>query len=468
MKRTICVIVLAVFAALPAPGEAAGAGHVFVLKRTKSGVALERVILKDGELKVLLSNPDTGIIDVILPVGPGGSGSMARLGDKAVILIRCNGDEIEVTHRMPDGKEYKRPARTMSDLALYDVRLSVTAADGTRQAFEIIQNKRILRDDNGPVLDAFGGKIPMSEGDYVLFTNTYRHSAGSAVYGSAPLEFDRWPIARVKLGSGPEADFIVDVGAVGTVVGKSYLPAGAEIEKASMVEYSSSGKRLLKYTPGGATGKVETVLGYAKLAQLSIGELVFPDVTVDVMEKLPDIFGRPIAGILGLNILRRAEILSLGYPGEGRTAPLLQLAPGPLGQSKTALQLPFSFAKSAFLVRGEIGGTDIHFLLDTGAPGSILDTSAAKAAHVEIHESAASKGRGLDGKGAQFMRAGATTLTIGGRQFPNLDLSVSELFAFSTMRRSDQHIGLLGNSFFAQFTRMEIDFGRRVVRFIER
>jgi hypothetical protein len=467
MKRAICTIVVAVLAASPALGEPAGGGYVFVLKRTESGVAIERLDLKDGELKVLLSNPDTGLIDVILPVGRGGSGSMARLSDKATILLRCNGEELEVTHRTADGKEYKRPARTMSDLALYDVRVSVTAADGTRQAFEIIQNKRVLRDDIGPVLDAFGGKIPLSEGDYVLFTNTYHHSAGSAVYGSAPLEFDRWPIVRAKLGTGAEADFIVDIGAVGTVLGKSFLPPGVKIEQASMVEYSSFGKKLLKYTPGGATGKVESVLGYAKLARLSLGALVFPDVTVDVMENIPDIFGRPIAGILGLNVLRRAEVLSLGYPAEGRAAPLLQLAPGPSGQGKTALELPFSFAKSAFLVSGEIGGTNVHFLLDTGAPSSILDAAAAEAAHVEIDMSAPSKGRGLDGKGAQFRRARPITLTIGGRQFLNIDVSVSDLFAFSTMRTSDQHIGLMGNSFFARFARMEIDFGRRVVRFVE-
>jgi hypothetical protein len=74
----------------------------------------------------------------------------------------------------------------------------------------------------------------------------------------------------------------------------------------------------------------------------------------------------------------------------------------------------------------------------------------------------------LDEKGADVMRAGPSSLKLGELTFSEVHWRVSELYAFSMMRTADQHGGLLGNSFFQQFARVDIDFERYVVRFVNR
>ena len=469
MKRIIVVL----FTLLSTEGLAFGtdeACHTFLIKRGNDGLAIERVDIADGQdnARTFEANQTTGIVDVIMPVGPGGSGSVARFRDQRTITATCTKGELQIVDRSADGKVYERPVRRMEELARYDTRVSVVGADGTLAAFEIRRYDTAATDRIGPVMDMFAGKIPVSDGDHILFTDTYLHAAGSPIAGEAAVEYDRWPLVTATLPDGTTGTFLVDVGAGTTVVAKSFLPKKTKIEKTGMVQYSAAGKQTLKYAPGGATGQVQSVVGQATLPHLNLGGIAVTDVQVDVLSKMPDMFGRPIAGILGLDLMRRTELLTIGYSTTAGAAPFIRLSDRDPSAAGAALELPFAIVKTHVMVKGEVNGKPVHFILDTGAPGPILDASAAKAAEVESDTTTARSGRGLDGGSATITRGSPARLTLAGRTLEDVSFNVSDLSVFSSMRVHGQNVGLLGNAFFARFARMELDFVRRVVRFVEK
>ncbi|MCP4247833.1 MAG: hypothetical protein GY778_12360 [bacterium] len=448
------------------PGPESGF-RLFVLKAGPQGPVIETVSLPEGQTVVLPGDAEGGVIDVILPVGPGGSGSLAQPAPGRMFIARRRAGEVEITQRGADGSEYKRPPRPITDLARYDVRVSVISADGSGRAFLITQNARVESDNAGPVVDLFASKVPVKPGDYVLFTDTYLHESGPAVYGQAPLVYDRHLFATVTLPDGRQGDLIVDIGGAETVLAKSFLPDGAEIVASKMVEYSSAGKRVMKYAPGGATGQVQTVLGHATLPGLKIGDLVVPDLSVAVLERMPDFFGRPVVGILGMDVLSRCEVLSIEYPpatgGTGR----LVLGRAAEREANAAVELPYAICSTHLVTRGTLNDVDTFFVLDTGAPGPFLDTATARAAGVTPDQKHATTARGLDEGGVSAAPATVDRLGLGPRTFQNVGVTVGALSAFATMRGRGQNVALLGNSIFAHFGRLEIDFNARVIRLIE-
>jgi predicted aspartyl protease len=444
----------------PTLNTAEGAARLFILRSTEGILAVEAIDVGVNETEVLLASED--LVDVVFPAGPGQSAGLVTPGDGRTFVVQNTGQELRVEVRSSDGSSRELPARPLDELVQHDVRLSVTGG-GQRAAFLIIMNERVTA-DVGPVANMFAGRLPaaMLQDAYVVQTETYRHEAGPAISGTATLEIDRWPFVQITLSDGTASDFIVDIGAGGTVVDRSILPEGTEIIEASMVEYSAAGKRTLKYAPGGAAGEVQTIVGHATLEQVVLGDLVVPDVTVDVMESLPDIFGRRVSGILGMDVLRRCELLSLTLATE---APELAFGADPLG-AEDAIELPFAFVSTHLVVGGEVNGTPVFFILDTGAPSVFLDETAAETSDVELEAAETDSARGLGEGHVRLHQSTIGTLTLGDRSFDAVPCMVSALAPFDMIRAEGQHAGLLGNDFLGRFDRIEIDFEHRVVRLL--
>ena len=435
---------------------------VFVLKKTAEGLMIEAVPIAESETKVFVIKPGGENIDVILPVGPGGSGSVAQTAPGGMIIVRRSGDTLRATFRQADGTEYKRPPRKLADLRRHDIRVCVTAADGAQAAFLIEQNRDVRRDLIGPIVDMFAGKIPLNSGDYVVCTDTYRRATGSKVYGKAPFEHDRHLFVKVRLPGGREGDFILDTGGAQSAVVKQFLPPGIEIKKSAMIQYSKGVKRLLDYTPGGATGPILTVLGHAALPELNVGGLRFEDVSVTVMSELPDLFGRPVSGIIGIDLLQRCEVLTLSFAKHE-----LRMSKEPAQRGGRSLELPFSTFSSHLVVKGLIRKQPVHLVLDTGSPNAFLDSQAAKAVGVEIDADKSRAVRGLDEGSSQASPATIPALHLAGRAFRDVDAMVGALPFFAAQRVHGQNVGLLGNAFFKRFDRLEVDFIRHVIRLVE-
>lgn len=87
--------------------------RVFILKSVDGNLTVETRDLQDGQTESFQANHETGVIDVICPVGPGGSGSVARLRDNRTLIARCAGGALEITDRPANGKEWSRPAQVL-------------------------------------------------------------------------------------------------------------------------------------------------------------------------------------------------------------------------------------------------------------------------------------------------------------------------------------------------------------------
>lgn len=451
---------------------------LFILRQAESGLTIEMERLADGEVRVLQSNADTGIIDIILPPGPGGSAGLERLGDGRLLIARYAGGSLTVTTKLADGKDYARPPRELDDLREFDVRASVSGDGGVRAAFVILGYESVAQDEVGPVIDLFGGKVPLSPGDYLVSTQTTRRSTtDDSVSGEAALEWLASPsadiggylIARAHcVGSAKAepvpADFVVDLAAGQTVVSKALLPPGTAIESAAMLEHSAAGTRELKYTIGGATGDVQGILGFATVPMLNVGSLSFRDARVLVMNSLFQIGERRIDGILGVDLLRRAQRVTFEWPRGDRPARLMLGGNEPETRAADIAAL-FSSVGSHVFVRGEVAGRPISLVLDTGSPTCFLDPDAAEACGVTADASVGRAVRGLDGGETTVRAATVNTLSIGGTPLRDVPVEIGRLPVLDKVR-AGQHVGLLGNSFFARFDRVVIDFDEHVIRFI--
>src|SRR5262245_4747793 len=151
--------------------------HLFLLKKAGSDLALERVPLANGEVKVFPVKVEAPNIALILAIaGPGRSGDLVRLGDNHSLIAQCTQGELHIKFRRADGAEREWPARKMATLAQYDLRVNVTGKN-LKKVFRVLHYDQVEVDESGPVIDMFGGKVPVSENDYLLTVETHERAA---------------------------------------------------------------------------------------------------------------------------------------------------------------------------------------------------------------------------------------------------------------------------------------------------
>jgi hypothetical protein len=406
-----------------------------------------------------------GWLDIILPVGPGGSASVLQASGGGSARAEFVDGELTVAHISESGDTWQGPAMTLKELKGLRVRVCVTGADGKGKAFVITDWDEARADPVDLVVDLFGGKIPLQKGDYSLSTDTLRLNTGTSAVGSCAIEYDRHLYVRGKIPGGGEGWFLLDTGGATTAVVESILPPDLEVNKAQAVQYSSAGRQLVKYAPGGATGSVDTVVGTVGLETFEFGELQFKDTPVVVLSEFPDIFGRPVVGILGLDLLRRAPRCRFDFSEEGAKLTLLDKAED---EKRGSSGLPFTYVRGHLVVSIKVNNTPMCVILDTGSPDLFLDDSAAKAAGIKAAEGEDSSGRGLDEGGRVTVRKakGMQQVRLGSNMLVGPKTSFGSLPVFSTLNGSGQYVGLLGNSVASGFASMEIDFTSNRIRFV--
>jgi len=436
---------------------AAGDAHLFVLQKTADGVEIERLTIAEDQMQVIVCGGESETIDIISPPMTGGSAGLAQGGRQRMVLARNRGGALELKERSDAGE---RDLPVFADRGACDIRVSVVSAEGRMQAFLISRYQTVREDDIGPVVDIFAGKVPMQPGDYVIGTDTYRIDPPERVYGEAELIRDRWLFVKGRLPDGSTHDFILDTGGGQTVISQKVLPEGIEVAESQMVQYSSAGKKMLKYSAGGATGPVESIVGHATLPSLRLGSIEFHDVTAAVLREMPDLFGRPVAGIIGIDLLRRAEFVTLSA---GKPTGKLRLSREVAPHAADVVTLPFATVQTHLMIRAHANGHPLAMILDTGAPGILLDDQAARAAGLAV-DGGVTEGRGLDEGTIQLRATSIPRFTLGDRDFENLEASAGALPVFAPLRVHGQSVGLLGNSIFDSFSIVEVDFTAGVIR----
>lgn len=443
------------------PTTARAGCPVFTLERDSAGVHIAREDLDDGGVLVFTRDLGAGTIDVVLPTGPGRSAALLRTTDADRIVVRFVGGKLSAQVRRADGSTVDMPARPLAELRQQDIRVSVTLGDTLRRAFVIAGYSQASADDIGPAENMFAGQLPaaLTRDAAIVQTDTWASAPASPACGRAPLERERWLFVRGTRVDGTTGWFVVDLAASESVVAKAFVPAGQALVELSMLEHSAGGTRRLPYAPAGATGAMQGVLGHTTFAKLAFGDIAFADADVTVLDALPDVFGRPVLGILGMDLLRGCAHLALEFSPGGKSGTLTLARAVPAGAPIATT--PFSLVASHVLVAGRIDGVEACWILDSGSPGMVLDSLAAPAL---AGRKAAAALKGLDEGGTAASTAVAQRVSAGTLEHRDVPVRVAALPVFAPFRTRTRALGVLGVSELARTHTVDIDWSARVAR----
>jgi hypothetical protein len=432
--------------------------RIAVLREAGDGVVLEMVPISETEPRTFGAGE---IITVVLPFGVGMSGDLVRGEDAGAIEVRCAGGEIRATSYRADGGAHDLPPASVADLARYDLRVNVTSGTGSKQAF-LIRAYQDIEVDEGPVIDMFGGALPMGPGDYSITTETSPSERRPSIVGRVPLVVaDGFLLAEGRGPDGSVGQFVVDFGAGATVISREFLPEGAAVEELLAIEHSRAGERILPGSMTGAGGDVGGFLGVADIGGFAFGDIALDGVSARVMDSMPIFGDTEIAGILGLDVLGRAAVASLVF--HSAETGLLVLSDASAAAAASPIEIPFTMAADHIFVDGRIGESPVSFLLDTGARSTIIPRVLADAAGLRPGTLPEREFRGLDGAPLPASSVLVEPLSLGPESFPPLEAYAADLPVLDRFGL-DEASGLLGIDFVLGFERADVDFAQGVLR----
>jgi len=445
--------------AIAAPSDA----QLFQLVRREGVLSLESVGIDEGQTRVIRAGGGSEVVTVLLPpASPGMSGELLRAGEDRGFVARLNEGELVLSIADGDGEGRELARVDVHELKRSDVRVSAVDDQGAYRSWHLRDWSQIVPDPIGPGIDLFGGLLPLGSGDLVLTTETTRQPS-SSVAGRTPLfEAGDHVAVSARAADGSEGCFLVDTSAGSTVVARDFLAEDAVIERSTMVERSARGVRTLDTQVTGATGTVGGILGQSALAELRLGEVRFEDVTVRVIDELPSFGGKRLLGILGLDLLRRGEHISMRWP-QGDVAGELALGSPSRLAGETKMTLPLSVAAGLPFVRGVLAGNEMCFSVDSGSRYVFVTTKSASRIDLELDPASAVTIRGL---GADRESAPLTVdpeLLVGGRAFEDFPVYAADLPVFARVADSCD-VGVLGMPFLRSFGTCTLDFESNELR----
>ena len=436
---------------------------IFIIVNDSDRIKLKRVTVPDNHIRVFRSNPDTGIIDVILPPGPGGSGSLEDINKERLIIVSCRNGNLKVSTKLPSGKEYNRPIQAMDSLFMQDIWVNVIGPNGLTFKGRISGYQNFQADVISPLIDPFGGNIKLNSNQYIVYTETFkRQDYRKNNTGQATLEFIKgYYCVNVKLPNTNEGCLIIDLGSKTTVLTKAFLVDQTMVRRMERTVYTPDGVKRLTAVIGGATGEITHIIGSANIPQIDLIGFKIKNINAIILDTLPTVEERKIVGILGLDILSLFKNIRIYNIQQNQKPAKMQINAS--NDNKDAyLQIPFSFVGNIF-IRGKINGKSVVFILDSGAPISILDKTSALSIGLKIDKPSGYI-LGLGGQRSKVWKTYIQSLQLGNRLFSDVMFNIASLQIFNSYRKY-QYIGILGNSFLSQFSAFEINFEAEVLRF---
>jgi len=256
----------------------------FYLTEKDKVLTVEKLVIENNRVEVL---NDPSIIAPLFSMSEGMNGDMIQKDRRgAMIIAQCKDNLLKLKIKSKDAVEKPLPDMNVVELKQMNIRLNVTGGDGIKKAF-LIANYEDVREDKGPVIDMFGGKLPVMAGDYIITTETKKATDVSVLNGKVAFKIKNgWIVVPVIMSDGRQADFVVDLAATSTVIDKTILPSSTQINKIEMVEYSANGAKTKNASMQGATGNVQEdlLLGKALLDNMDIGDMHISDVNASVLK----------------------------------------------------------------------------------------------------------------------------------------------------------------------------------------
>jgi hypothetical protein len=459
MKTFLCFFVLTLLSG-GAPATQAPGGQEWrfpILRRDGAGFAIEFVSLADGQVKVFQGSE---VLSILMAYSAGQSGDLIESSKNRILIAQRTQGELRIRVRNHGQADRALPPVSANQLRRFDLRVNVTGKF-VKKAF-FVRGETAEIDETGPVIDLFGGRIPLGDDDYAITLETSLRRSGTQSSGSAPLEYFDYLFTTARTAGGPVVTWVVDFGAGSSVAARSFLPSTIKVDKGLAAEYSTKGKRMVDYAVQGAGGPVSGLMT-AALPDLQIGDIAFFDVRVDVVDELPPLGGRPVAGIMGLDLLGRASSVLFSYDAEPPGRPILRLADRGNIAAHNVAEIPFSLVATHVMIRGQIGTKLIYLVLDTGSPTTILPAGIADASDLQAKLKPGKPIHGLDGKEIAVKSSRIGTLSLNNHVYSKIDCEFADLPIFDSYGLQGS-CGLLGNSFLRRFRSIEVDFRHSVLR----
>jgi|GEM_PF-2807510 len=444
MTKQVLAVVLAGVA-----GEAwAVDATIPVLSRDGEKLIVETLTIADGQTQVITYGQG-GALGVVIPEGPGISGDIKQAGQVQALVVRNDGANLQQTVMMGDGSRRELPAVAIDSLDDYDVRVSVTTADGPLGAFVIPAGGEARVDGVLGATDMFRGAVPLGAGDVSMTTEVYAVPT-QRVAGTFDLVVRDGRLRVVGEIGGETVDLIIDTGGGSSLVlVRDAVPEGVEVREATITRSSGGAVETLPMVVGGARGSVD-VGGAATLDSLKVGDVTFDDVSAMVVDgAAAEVISEKLDadGILGMSLLQRGGVVDFDLAGGTVT----------LGAEAFEGGAEFSHAMSHMVLGADAGEAHIPMVLDTGAPMVFFTASAAEMAGVEIGTDEAVEASGLEGEKASFETGVVPELSVAGVRVEDVPVRVGDLPGIT---RYGDDVGLVGVTFLERFGRVRIDFGR--------
>jgi predicted aspartyl protease len=240
------------------------------------------------------------------------------------------------------------------------------------------------------------------------------------------------------------------------------LPPDAAITQLTAVEYSEGGAKELGATMMGAGGSVSGFLGVTRLKELRIGSIIVSDISVSVIDRMPEFGNLKLAGVLGLDVLQRGGVARLKF--DTATSGTLSFRKNlePL-QDHTPIEIPFKMAAKHIFLDASFDGIPVDAVFDTGARRSIVSEKVAEKSGLQPNLSDVREFRGLDGTPTEAHGAMVSTLQLGATHFEPTRFYIAPLDVFDTMGITESG-ALLGADFVRRYPAIDVDFVRRQIR----
>jgi hypothetical protein len=251
------------------------------------------------------------------------------------------------------------------------IRVNIRTGNNQDKVFRIDQYQQIQADD-GPLVDLFGGKIPLQAGDvsitYETTSTTTARRSGKMVARFA----HGWLLAELELADGQRGQVVLDTAATTSVISRRVLSEQAEIRPVESVEFSEGDIKRQTAAMAAATGDVasQTLLGKTTLQAVTCGGLQIDQHEFNVLSEFPqELTDLGIIGIIGLDWLAAGERLQINQTAADNYELILG---GDFSQLPLEESVQLQSAFGLWFVPVTIAGQPASLLLDTGARYSLL------------------------------------------------------------------------------------------------
>ena len=431
--------------------------NFFLIKEHNDEVVIEKIIIKDNEMKVI---KDEGIISCVMAFDPGSkSGALVERDNRVTAYIaHYANDKLNISYLKGDGTKREMPSIDIENAENIIIRLNITGANGYRKAYRI-ENYDTIIEDHGPILNMFKD-IGLNQGDYSLLTESLEGKAIELLEGFSPYDFVRnWITVECILSNNTSGKFVVDFGATTTVVNKQALTADIEISNFQLVKYSANGKKVSKAVVPGATGMVNNIAGVTNLAEFRFGDIVLNDLKVTVLDDFPKPFvENEIIGIIGMDILQKANLITISNLNNPGAKHEIIFSSSSIAKQECDYSNPYTMAGGHIFIDGSIGNKPVSFLLDTGSGISGIGNEFVKNNEIKYDLISNEKKTlmGLDGTATEYSVVSIDNINIHSVKLQSLTFLLSDTFVFETLGLQDEAV-LLGVDFLMNFRDVSFD-----------